>query len=352
MIRGRLAARPPTLYLIIPGLLQRVPEWAASYVPFPNFPRLQRLLARSRRAAAPARGYDALLCNLGGLERASGTDLPLGALTRYGLTAHPHPDYCLAADPVHLYADLHRLILWGPDRLDLTQGEVQAFEALFNEYFQGRGVALEATSTAHWHLHIQGHQAVQTTPLSEVRGADIDAHLPRGEDAGFWRGLLNEVQMLFHETSVNRERTAQGRPAINSLWFYGAGALPEPAPTAWSRVWADDPLALGLARRAGVPTAPPPGGLGEFLAGAEGGSMHVVCLQDLAAASAYDEFPLWEQRMQGLESAWFGPLLQALRQGRLGRCHLHDCWGRDFRIQGGWWRRPWRRPMPLQAYAV
>jgi hypothetical protein len=351
MARARISARPPILYLIVPGLLERVPGWAASYAPFPDFPHVQRLLAGSWRAAAPARGYDALLCALAGLRAAPGADLPLGALTRYGLTGEPSPGYCLAADPVHLYADLHHLILWGPDRLEPTRQETQAFVALFNEYFQDRNVVLEATSTVHWHLRVQGHRGLQTTPLREVMGADIEPHLPRGQDAGYWSGLLNEVQMLFHEPPLNREGNARGRPGVNSIWVYGAGVLPQTAPSAWTRVWADEPLALGLARRAGVPTAPPPRGLGEFLAGAEGG-IHVVSLQDLAAASAYDEFPLWEQRMQGLESAWFAPLMQELRHGRLAQCHLHDCSGRDFCSQGGWRWRLWRRSMALQAYAV
>ena len=341
----------PSLHLIIPGLLRRVPEWAVGLAPFPELPRLRRLLARGRRAGAPARGYDALLCALAGLKPPPGTDLPLGALIRHGLAADPDPGHCLAADPVHLDADLHRLVLWGPDRLALDEAEAQAFEALFNDHFRGLGVVLEAASTSHWQLRVPGHRAVQTTPLREVMGANIDRHLPRGGDAGFWRSLLNEVQMLFHEAAPNRERSARGRPALNSLWFYGAGTLPEPLPPVWARVWADDPLALGLARRAGVPAGPPPAGLDGLLAGA-GGGVHLVCLHDLAAAGAYDDFTLWARRVQALESAWFGPLLEALRGGRLGRCDLHDGEGRAFRIPGRWRWGTWRRPGSLQSYAL
>ena len=48
-----------------------------------------------------------------------------------------------------------------------------------------------------------------------------------GEGAERWRALLNESQIVLHNHPINAVREARGAVAVNSLWFWGAGTLPD-----------------------------------------------------------------------------------------------------------------------------
>ena len=67
-----------------------------------------------------------------------------------------------------------------------------------------------------------------------------------------WRKLQNEIQMLWHISSVNEEREQGGMPSINSLWISGIGKLSDvQAPQAVqqsSHIYGSHPLLVGLAK--------------------------------------------------------------------------------------------------------
>jgi len=101
-------------------------------------------------------------------------------------------------------------------------------------------------ASGQWYLQARP-SAIATSFPEEAAGRDIRDYLPTGTAAEQWRRLLNEIQMLLHDHPVNMAREEQGQPAVNSLWFSGAGQLPPSPKTSLGTVVADHPLAKGLA---------------------------------------------------------------------------------------------------------
>jgi hypothetical protein len=148
--------------------------------------------------------------------------------------------------------------------------------------------------------------------------------------------LLTEIQMLLHSHPVNAAREARGEPAVNSLWFWGAGRLPGKTQSRWKSVTGEEPLALGLARLAGAAAHGLPASASAWLEQPPHDGRHLVILDPVAEA---------------LERDWFAPLAAALRAGRIGMLSLHvpDA-GFSVETVRGDLRRFWRRPKALVLY--
>jgi hypothetical protein len=76
--------------------------------------------------------------------------------------------------------------------------------------------------------------------------------LAGGADRGVWLRLQSEAQMLLHDHPVNRERAARGWPPLNSLWFWGGGALPPAGATGPAAARVQSPAVAGWCRLHGV----------------------------------------------------------------------------------------------------
>jgi hypothetical protein len=148
-------------------------------------------------------------------------------------------------------------------------------------------------------------------------GQHIDPYLPVGPDSRDWHRLFNEVQMVLHTAQVNQAREARGELPINSLWFWGSGALPAAPKVHWSRVLSSEPVAQGLAKLCGRPYAEVPADAKEWLgAGTVGGDPLVVLHEGQRLAWA-DDLCGWHDYLASLERDWFAPLTVMLRQGQL-----------------------------------
>jgi hypothetical protein len=335
-----------TMTLVVPGLLGPLPGMDAPAFPRPHAPAAERLLARGRRAGAGAEGYEAVLCGLFGLDDPVAS-LPLAALTRLADTGQRDAGWWLRADPVHLRADQSRLILFDDQVLHIQPDECSALLArLESLYGNDEDWHLEAPVPSRWYLRSEQAAGLETTPLPRVIGAHVDPHLPRGPDAARWHRLLNEVQMLFHQASVNAVREADGRPTINSVWFWGGGRLPQVPAAGWRRVWSDDPLAMGLASLAGVERSDVPATARDWLADAGSGT-HLVVLDGLTAAVSYGDVEAWVQGVEAIEQAWLAPLADGLAHGGLRELDIQPCNGYRYRVGPGSAWRLWRRPRPL-----
>jgi hypothetical protein len=343
----------PILHILAPGLLDRARQWAADYGSFPRFAGIEAIMARSRRHALPAHGIDATLCSLFGLTAAADRDLPLASVRRCGFKGgHRDAGFWLCADPVHLSADLTKVFLRDSASLKITQAEANALASLFAAHFADKEWELEIGSPTHWHLRLPAAAKIRTHPLRAVMGKAIEAYLPVGEERLAWRVLLNEIQMLFHGAEINRERESRDDPPINGLWLSGAGVLPAASllHTELTALWADDPLAIGLGRLAGIEVKPMPQSIGVIPTANDCGS-HLVCLESMLAPASYDEFSAWSGVLGVLETAWFKPIYKEIATGELRQCHVYDCAGQQFSLNRARCWRVWHRRKPLHAYA-
>jgi hypothetical protein len=318
--------------LIVPGLFAE----ASGARP----PALELLLARGRSSNAESMSLETWLQEHFDIEEAP---LAAGALTLAGAGRDPGADHWVRADPVHLQLMRDRLILVPSAAFTLSLEEAEALVAALNHHFTDR-LYLQAVEAGRWCARIQKEVAAELSPPLYAAGRAVDL---RGG------ALVNEVQMLLHAHPVNEAREARGEPVVNSLWLWGAGKAPAVPPARWQTVWANDPIALGLARLGGARARRLPENADALLGQSPPESRQLVVLDSLRAPLALGQAGDYRSSIDALEENWFAPLLAALRRGSIGMVTLHvpDSLAASFETIRGDLRRFWRRPRALEKYA-
>jgi hypothetical protein len=163
------------------------------------------------------------------------------------------PFQWLRADPVWLQPDLStaRLMAWG--NLGLSEDEAEALIAPLRPLFGEFGYALESREPEAWTLQCPRETRLPTFPHPlAALGDDAFPYLPEGPDGRRWRSLMGEAQVLMHQHPVNAERVRRGLPPANSLWFWGAGVLPDRVEGPRGSVATADPELAAYARACGA----------------------------------------------------------------------------------------------------
>jgi len=279
-----------------------------------RLPSLELLLARGRVAHSDPQGATAWLGRACGLE-----PIPAGALTA------GEPGFWVRADPVHYRLLRDRVAIVPADALDARAAA--ALVETLNRHFAGAHV-FRAASPSAWVM--SGAPApLDALPTAEVMGRDFAEVLPGGP----WPALLNEIQMALHEHPSQEGSAAE----VNGVWLWGAGELPDKVPAPWRSLAADDPLAHGIARAAGIAHGSLPPGAADWLGSLRGEGRHAALLGALGPE---------------MEADWFAPLLEALRKDRIGMLTLHapeaGVTAEAVRLD---LRRFWRRVRPLELHA-
>ncbi len=243
--------------------------------------------------------------------------------------------------------------------LGLTRGEVDALCESLNRTSR---VALTLTPSARrpdcWYARLEDAAPPFNVPLLEAAGDDVDRHLRaqiercrRGQHVAA-HALLNELQMLLHDHPVNAAREARGEPAVNSVWFWGAGRPPARA----------GPLAVGERGRAARARSgtrgrhPSPAlevSADSWLERAPEDGRHLIVLDGLRLPHALVDVELYLAGLLALEARWFAPLLEALRVQRIGMLTLFAPDAPEalsIEIVRGDLRRFWRRPRALAPW--
>lgn len=314
-------------------------------------PGLDWLLARGRQRRDERRDTEIALARRCGLA----ADAPLAALRLLGepLTAYgpnAREGYWLCADPVHLRFHQERIVLADAGAFELSDDEAHALVIGLNREFADIG-EFHATTARRWYLRLHQDLAHDAPPLSAVAGRRVDGNLPEGSQPSPLRRWLNEIQMYLHGHPVNEARQAAGKPAINSLWLWGAGSLAASQPPAFTSVWAGVPLALGLARSARLPALPLPAGLASLLA-ADTGAHPLAVLDSLQEPVLYEDADAWRSALETLDRDWFAPLRQTLGHFEAVSLVAPTIYGEltwDIRAADRW--KVWRRPQPLATLA-
>ncbi len=319
-----MADTPRHLTLLVPGL-----SGPQSDRPVTDYFRerplaLDRLLTRSRHERMTVRGLDAVVCREFGIDSAAA--LPVAALTWLADCDDPLPRHLLRADPVHLRADQSCLRLFESHGVPLRADEAAQLVAAINAFNAPLGWQLSAPDPQRWYLALPQCPALITCAPQQAAGVDIDPFLPAGADAARWHATMNELQMLLHDHPVNAARAERGEPAINSLWFWGNGELPDVVQAPAAEICADLPLAQGLARHAGIRCAPVP----ESFARWQQGAAPLVVLDALEWPHHYSDVESWLEQFEQLDYHWLRPAATALRSGQLASITLDCCDGNRF----------------------
>jgi hypothetical protein len=270
---------------------------------------------------------------LAGMQRARVFDLlprgwPVAAVTRQRDARDASIAAWLRADPAHVRPDINgaRLLAHG-DALGLTAADCQALLQPLRPLFGDAGFPLDAPVPSRWYLRLPREAKLPTfTGPDEALGADLFEHLPEGPEGRRWRALLSEAQVVLHNHPLNARRAAQGRAPVNSLWFWGAGVLPDHVRTRFTAIHSEDDAWQAFAAAAGVAT----GALPTRFVPADGvQAFDLRHLRDLAA----------------FQSDWLAPALAALRARALREVSLDFEDGAGITLLASQRWRFWRRPV-------
>lgn len=290
--------------------------------PLPRLAALERLMARSAVSRRPCAEPAQWMCEAFGVARQQ--DWPAAPLALLADGGDPGAGYWLCATPVHMQVRRDQMLMMPPRMLVVAPEESAALVAALAGHFAAEGYEVHAPTATGWYLRCPAPPDLRTTSPDLAAGRPVDPLLPAGRDRLVFHRLMNEAQMLLHEHPVNDAREARGLPAINSLWLWGGGTLPQVATSPWPRVDSTRPLDRGLARLSGVPE-------GATGARAEPAGLHVTA-DGLALAD--------------LERDGAAPLLEALARGELDRVDIATVAAgeaRQWRVRRADLRRFWRR---------
>lgn len=298
--------------------------WLPALARFEPAHPLRHLLARADRLDDGPHGY------LDGLATWFDAPQPIaaGALTRQLAAGDAEDALWLCADPAWIEPDMNGARLLACGQMQLDDADAAALAEPLAPLFEEQGMRLVVTTPDRWHLRLPPGTAVPAFPAPEqALGENLLQHLPQGTEGRRWRILQNEIQVLLHQHPLNAQRRAAGKPPVNHLWLWGAGALPATVGTTLRGVVSDDPLVRALAARAGIAQRLRTPGAGSASAGTvapgqagELATHWLIDLQDLPA--------------QAIATQWW-PMIDTLARQRPLRL--------AFASGERWDCRPWHR---------
>lgn len=230
-----------SVWLPSPRRLARIGQW----------PGIAAALARADRlpdapAGSAALVADAFACTPSKLGEA--------ALARLADAGDAGGENWLRADPVHLGADHSTLRLLAHGDLAVEAGEAEDFAAVLKPLFGDFGYELTVAAPERWYLKLaRGAEVPVFSAPEQVLGDRLDGHMPGGPSGLRWQRLMTEAQMLLHDHRRNTERMRRGQRAINSLWFWGGGRLPDKVVTTVTRIATTDVVLTGLGKHLARP---------------------------------------------------------------------------------------------------
>lgn len=261
---------------------------------------------------------------------------PVAAVTRQRDVGDAGAAVWLRADPAYIRPDLGgaRLMAYG-EALGLDAADIDAFLPPLKPLFGDFGFLIDAPAPSRWYLQLPAGARVPTfADPEQALGADLIDQIPGSEpdvarasaDSRRWRSLLSESQVLLHNHPRNAERIEAGLAPVNSLWFWGAGRLPDHVRSEHDELLSDDESLGAFALLAGVAVAPLPPRWQDPMGNRLIDLRHV---RDLAL----------------LQSDWLQPMQDALAARRLDCAVVDFADGSRYLLAASQRWRFWRRPM-------
>ncbi len=300
--------------------------WRKDFGFEPQAPGLLQLCADAQVEQSTVTGLENSLFQQLGYQTEQG--IPF-AWYRYQLDFGVPPSVpLLCADPVCLQSGISQVLLEA--RVPrITSLDLQLLLGKLNQHLAQDGLELVAKHPQRWYL-LKNNARIQlpehTVPLTQAWGQDIYPLLPQGENR-YWHRLINEMQMLLHDSGVD---------AVNGVWLWGGvNKLPPAEITQTSTdmaVAGQTVNAQTVAGAAGVACQ-----AAAHLREVRAAATTIVVLEDLMSAALKDETHCWQQLLDRLEDQWLMPAWTDLKAGLLD-VSLHPCDGRIFHCQmpGRW----------------
>ncbi|MDH3761646.1 MAG: hypothetical protein OEU50_11745 [Gammaproteobacteria bacterium] len=246
---------PANIQLVLPGLFDLPLSELSPRLLSEQLPALNRILRLANTRANSAFTIDAMLRQLLALDSSAAetaSSLPLAQA--YAAPERRKSNRQLLFRAVHLRPDLHNAIIVpiSHDREDLHDIII-----LINDLYDIFNVDcdISAIDEGMFLMDLKAFEAPAHYPhILSVLGKPANPYIEQSRQHLQWYKLLNEMQMFLHAHDLNRDRERRGRLAINSLWFWGGGRVPDNVDSrlAW---YCDDPVLSRFATSLGLTTA-------------------------------------------------------------------------------------------------
>ncbi len=177
-------------------------------------------------------------------------ELPIASLTHaadQGANPGQH-QYWLRLDPVTLMVDMSRVVMTSHGFAGRDELERNELEKVVRSVLHEQGIVLHCDHPERWCIALDEPLNFGFTPLEDALGMDLAEVFPEHPDALHWRGIINEIEIALHASSLKLRRRQKGQQAINSVWFWGGGFIPDVgAQGVFDTVYSDHPVTRGLA---------------------------------------------------------------------------------------------------------
>jgi hypothetical protein len=224
------------------------------------------------------------------------------------------------ADPVHLRADLDHAVLTSSADLFIKEKESEVLCDALNQHFNQDGLTFFRLNKNQWFVSSKNKIQLDTTPLVDATGRNINFLLPQGKDSAYWKQVLTEAQMLMHSHEVNFNRENSGQQSINSLWFHGAGLLPELSNSKITSICSDHDMFKGLARHVKCDYLKVPDSVNEYAAyllSCKNNTVNLLHLSDLEHLINYTDVNIWLDKLTKVLNHWIYPLLKVANKNNI-----------------------------------
>ncbi|MEZ5462405.1 phosphoglycerate mutase [Dokdonella sp.] len=264
-----------------------------------------------------------------------GKSMPTAALTRQHDAGDAAGSAWLRADPAHVRADMATARMLACGELGLSLADCASISRELKPLFGDAGFEFDARLPQRWYVRASsGVQLPSAATPDEALGDDLKLHLPEGSAGKQWRQLFNEAQIILHNHPVNAERARIGAVAVNSLWFWGGGRLPDWVRSDLTLLISDRAELQSLADLASVTRAPLSTGIVSGIKQVEGSGRRVL-------------IDLFELRADSLEENGFAVLDAMMRSGECSSVSLLFASGERLRFRPSHRLRFWRRTSDL-----
>jgi len=346
---------PMNLNLLIPNLFWPDVSQSEIYNDLP-MPSLEKILSKSFSTQNQSQEMEAWLCKVFNVEKQQNNwpIAPIMLHTDDPSLAKTSKDYWIRADPVHLRIEQNHIMLADSQIFQISKEEAGQITRDLNINLGNQDFSFLPLRPDRWYIQKSRALEVQTYTLSQVTCMNINNFLPTGNESITWHRIFNEIQMLLHEHPINQARESRGELAINSVWFWGGGNMPQSIHSPYSHVWSDDDLPRALSLASHTNHSKLPSSATEWLQAGIVGN-HLMVLDALLSKAKYKNAYGWRETLKDMEQNWFSPLYAALKKGKINQLTittLNKNSSQDFVIMRSNSWKFWLRPKPLSFYTA
>tara|TARA_Y100001936_G_scaffold249272_1_gene299196 strand:- start:25836 stop:26912 length:1077 start_codon:yes stop_codon:yes gene_type:complete len=331
-----------------------------------SLPAIEDILAKSLQSRSESKGVEDWLCGTFSVRKQQDLPIaPLTLLTDKTVDIDTIEGYWLRADPVHLRVEHDQVLLADSRTFNISLEEAYQFVEVINKYFSEDSIfskygdnnkkeliSIFPLCSDRWYLCLKKTPLIHTHILSDVIAKNINDYFPYGPEEMFWKGILNEIQMLLHEHPLNQVREARGDLPLNGIWFWGGGITPKSVVSPYKYIWSNDIFLNSLVTASGVNLMELPHNM-ENWPHLNKSHRQLIFLDSLYGKSQYGDVYGWRESLKGLEKNWFIPALGMLKKNIINQLTIttiRDGVARNFFITKNNLYKFWRIRKSFPAY--